>query len=77
MHKIILPELGEGVQKATVACWHRKPGEKVKEGEDIVELVTDKASFNVPTDRSGIVKEILVQEGEEANINDTLAIIEC
>jgi pyruvate/2-oxoglutarate dehydrogenase complex dihydrolipoamide acyltransferase (E2) component len=76
MTNLILPELGEGITKATVACWHIKPGAHVQEGDDLVELVTDKATFNVSAEQSGTVKEILVAEGKEAPVGATLAVIE-
>lgn len=75
MDKIILPELGEGINKAVVACWHYKIGDRIKEGDDVVELVTDKASFNVPADCSGILEDILVKEGENAPIGAVLGLI--
>ena len=74
--KVVLPELGEGIKNATIACWHIRVGEPVTEGDDVVELVTDKATFNVPAPRSGIIKQILVDEGKEALVGSTLAIIE-
>ena len=76
MTNIILPELGEGVKNATVAYWHVRVGAAVVEGDDVVELVTDKATFNVPAPQTGILKQILVDEGKEAPIGSTLAIIE-
>ena len=76
MERVTLPELGEGIEKATVASWHLKEGEPVKEGQDIVEMVTDKASFNVSAPRDGVLKEILVQEGRDADIGEALAVIE-
>ena len=75
MNEVVLPELGEDIEKATVACWHCRVGDSVKVDDDIVELVTDKASFNVSAGKSGIVKEIRVQEGEEASIGAVLAVI--
>lgn len=76
MNAIIIPELGEGITKATVACWHTKQGEHIQKGDDLVELVTDKAVFNVAADQNGIIKEILIPEGKEAAIGSTLAYIE-
>lgn len=76
MKEIILPELGEGIKKAVVAGWYYKAGEQVKKDDDIVEVVTDKAVFNVPTGVSGVLKDILIKEGEEAFVGMPLAIIE-
>ena len=75
MHKVVLPELGEGIEKATVAFWHRKEGDQVQADDDIVELVTDKATFNVTAGSSGTLKNILVKEGQDAKIGEPLAVI--
>lgn len=70
-----LPPLGDGIEKANVSYWHKKVGEAVKEGEDIVELVTDKATFNMPSPVSGVLKEILAVEGDEVKVGQVLAKI--
>ena len=76
MANVILPELGEGIEKATVAGWYATVGDQVAVDTDIVELVTDKAAFNVAVEASGIIREICVGEGQEAKIGEVLAIIE-
>ncbi len=70
-----LPPLGEGIGKASVSYWHKAIGDSVKEGEDLVELVTDKATFNMPSPASGVLKDILAQEGDEVIIGQVLARI--
>ena len=76
MSQVTLPPLGEGIDKATVAFWHVKIGDAVDQEDDIVEMVTDKATFNVPAGVTGIVKQILFKEGEDARIGEALAVIE-
>ena len=76
MNQLILPPLGEGIEKATVAFWHVKVGDRVEQHDDIVELVTDKATFHVPAGKSGIIQKILVETGREAPIGAALAVIE-
>ena len=76
MTEVKLPQIAEGVDKASVSYWHRTAGDSVKEGEDLVELVTDKATFNLPAPVSGTVKEVLVAEGDEAKVGQILARIE-
>lgn len=76
MVKIILPELGEGITKATVSYWYFQVGQEVKEGEDLVELTTDKAAFNLPSPAKGKIKEILFSEGQVVKIGETLGSIE-
>ncbi|MDD4893762.1 MAG: lipoyl domain-containing protein [Candidatus Omnitrophica bacterium] len=76
MVKVILPELGEGIQKATLSYWYFKEGEKVSEKDDLVELTTDKATFNLPSPGSGMLTEIFFHEGDTVNVGQTLAVIE-
>ena len=75
MKEILLPELGEGIKAATVACWHVKPGELVNVNQDIVEVVTDKAVFNIAAPASGSLIMIHVAEGKEAAVGQTLGLI--
>lgn len=75
MTKVALPELGEGIDKATVSYWYFKEGDKVNEKDDLVELTTDKATFNLPSPCSGILSEILSHEGDTVNVGEVLAII--
>ncbi len=76
MTKVVLPELGEGIEKATVSYWYYKAGEKVEEKADLVELTTDKATFNLPSPCTGMLSEIIHQEGDTVNVGELLAIIE-
>lgn len=76
MTEVKLPPISEGIDKANVSYWHRAAGDSVKEGEDLVELVTDKATFNLPAPVSGTLKEVLVSEGDEAKVGQILAKIE-
>jgi pyruvate dehydrogenase E2 component (dihydrolipoamide acetyltransferase) len=76
MLKVTLPELAEGVGEATVSYWHFEEGDTIEEGQDLVELVTDKATFNLPSPCSGTLIEVLCGEGETVKVGETLAIIE-
>lgn len=76
MTNVYLPELGEKIEKATVSYWYFQEGQEVKEGEDLAEVATDKATFNIPVPVSGNLVEILVPEGEVANLGEPLAVID-
>ncbi len=76
MIEVTLPFLAEGVDKANVTYWHKKIRDNLKEGEDLVELVTDKATFNLPAPASGVLKEVLASEGDEVKVGQILAKIE-
>ena len=76
MHDVVLPELGEGISKATVSFWYFKDGDTVKEGEDLVELATDKATFNLPCPKQGILTRVNFNEGDSVKIGEILAVID-
>ena len=76
MQKIILPELGEGIKEAVVSYWNFSEGQTVNKGDDVVELTTDKATFNVPSSASGVIKKILYREGDTVKVGEALAELE-
>ena len=73
--EIRLPELGEGIETATVAQLHCALGDHVGSEDDLLEVVTDKAVFNVPSEHKGVVQEICVKVGDEPQIGDCLVIL--
>jgi acetyl/propionyl-CoA carboxylase alpha subunit len=73
--EVKLSGLEEGAE-AKVSFWYFDEGEHVDEGEDLAEMATDKAVFNVPAPVSGTLAKILVKEGETAGNDDVVAIIE-
>ena len=75
MSFVVLPELGEGIEKATVAGWHYKVGDRVEQDDDVLEVVTDKAVFNVAAGASGTLRQILVRDGQEVKIGEVLGEI--
>mgnify|MGYP003396273852 FL=1 len=76
MMDVKLPPLAEGVDKASISYWFKQPGDTVREGEELVELVTDKATFSMPSPVAGKIKELLVSEGDSALVGQSIAVIE-
>jgi pyruvate dehydrogenase E2 component (dihydrolipoamide acetyltransferase) len=75
--EVKLPELGEGApDEATVSFFFVEEGGDVKEGDDFCEMVTDKATFNVPSPVTGRVKKIVAKEDELVPVGGLLAIVE-
>lgn len=75
--EIRLPELGDDKNiEASVSFWYFDAGEAVKEGDDLLEVVTDKATFNVPSPAAGKLTSIAAGEGEVIKANDLLGVIE-
>ena len=61
--KVLVPLLGEGVEEVTVTKWLKKEGDKVKSGDIIAEIETDKATMEVEAVDEGVLAKILVAEG--------------
>ncbi|MBI1237711.1 MAG: 2-oxoglutarate dehydrogenase complex dihydrolipoyllysine-residue succinyltransferase [Alphaproteobacteria bacterium] len=72
---IRVPALGESVTEATVAKWFKKPGETVKADEPLCELETDKVTVEVPAPASGVLSEIIAQEGATVEPGGVLGTI--
>ncbi|WP_069801206.1 2-oxoglutarate dehydrogenase complex dihydrolipoyllysine-residue succinyltransferase [Thermogemmatispora onikobensis] len=73
---IRVPPLGESVVEATVARWHKREGEQVRQGEVLAELETDKVSVEVTADHDGVLTEIVKREGEDVAVGEVLARLE-
>lgn len=73
---LVMPKMGESIMEATVLSWLKKPGEAVEVDESLLEVATDKVDTEVPSTHSGILKEILVQEGEIAIIGKPICRLE-
>jgi len=71
-----VPVLPESVSDATIASWHKKPGDAVKRDENLVDLETDKVVLEVPSPVDGVLKEIKFQTGDIVTSQQTLALIE-
>ncbi|CCW31190.1 Dihydrolipoyllysine-residue succinyltransferase component of 2-oxoglutarate dehydrogenase complex [Xenorhabdus nematophila F1] len=61
--EILVPDLPESVADATVATWHKKPGDTVERDEVLVEIETDKVVLEVPASEAGVLEAILEEEG--------------
>jgi 2-oxoglutarate dehydrogenase E2 component (dihydrolipoamide succinyltransferase) len=73
MTDIKIPNVGESVSEVTIASWMKKAGDSVKKDEAIVELETDKASQELVSPEDGVLEEILVAEGDVAEIGKVIA----
>src|SRR5438874_7952735 len=67
-----LPELGEGVYEAEMSRWLVKEGDRVKPGQGLLEVLTDKATMEVPAPFAGTVESLRVKEGDKVKIGDAM-----
>ncbi|MCG2712023.1 MAG: hypothetical protein L6416_06835 [Candidatus Omnitrophica bacterium] len=76
MTEIVMPDLGEDFEEATISFWLVEAGEHVDEGKDLVEVTTEKSTFNIPAPCAGVVTELIAIEGESIPVGNVLARIE-
>lgn len=70
-----LPEIGEGVVEGEIVRWHKQPGEAVQANEALVEVMTDKATIEVPSPIAGTVRELVAAVGDICAVDQVIAII--
>ncbi len=72
--EVTVPSVGESISTGTIVSWIKHNGDKVKEGENLFELETDKAVLEIPSPGTGTL-EILVEEGTEVKIGQKVALL--
>lgn len=75
-NEVKLPELGEGVTEGELVKWLVKPGDVVKADQPVAEIMTDKATVEVPSPIAGTVKELKFKVGEIIKVEATLLTLE-
>jgi pyruvate dehydrogenase E2 component (dihydrolipoamide acetyltransferase) len=72
---VVMPQMGVSVSEGTITKWSKQVGEQIEADETLLEISTDKVDTEVPSPASGVVSEILVQEGETVAVGTVLARI--
>ena len=73
--EVVMPRMGETVDEGTVNVWHKSQGDQVTEGEPLLEIGTDKVDTEIPAPVSGVLSEILVEQGQTVPVATVIAVI--
>ncbi|NOX96946.1 MAG: 2-oxo acid dehydrogenase subunit E2 [Nitrospirae bacterium] len=73
--EVIMPKLGETMEEGVIERWVKKEGERVEKGDILLEVTTDKATLEVESYGSGILRKILSPEGETVPVAQVIALI--
>ena len=73
--KVLMPRLSLTMKEGTVVEWFKKEGDTVQKGEPLVEVLSEKVTYDVEAPASGVLRKILVEEGLDVPVAETLAII--
>ena len=72
---VVMPQMGVSVSEGTITKWAKSEGEAIEADETLLEISTDKVDTEVPSPASGVVQQIIVQEGETVAVGTKLAVI--
>ena len=72
---VVMPQMGVSVSEGTITKWLKQQGEQVEADEPLLEISTDKVDTEVPSPGTGLLSEILVQEGQTVDVGTKLAVI--
>lgn len=74
--EMLMPKMGESIIEGTILTWLKKEGDTIEQDESVLEVATDKVDTEVPATHGGVLKKILVKEGEVVAVGAPIAIIE-
>jgi 2-oxoisovalerate dehydrogenase E2 component (dihydrolipoyl transacylase) len=76
LENIVMPQLGESVTEGTITKWFISVGDTINKYDPIAEVMTDKVNAEVPSSFTGIIKEIIAEEGETLEVGKTICVVE-
>jgi 2-oxoglutarate dehydrogenase E2 component (dihydrolipoamide succinyltransferase) len=74
--EVKVPQLSESVSEATLLTWHKHVGDAVSEGENLIDVETDKVVLELPAGKNGVLTKIIKGDGEKVASNELIAIID-
>ena len=76
MQELKVPSVGESIVEVEIGAWLKGEGESFAQDEPLVELITDKATLELPAPFAGTLKQILKRTGETARVGEAIALLE-
>jgi len=76
MIDVVMPQMGESIVEGTLTKWLKRPGEHVERDEPLFEISTDKVDTEIPAPASGVLSQVLVEEGKTVAISTVVGKID-
>ncbi|WP_337845303.1 2-oxoglutarate dehydrogenase complex dihydrolipoyllysine-residue succinyltransferase [Thermus sp.] len=76
MKELVVPSVGESIVEVEIGAWLKQEGEAIGQDEPLVELITDKATLELPAPFAGTLRQILKRTGETARVGEAIALLE-
>jgi 2-oxoglutarate dehydrogenase E2 component (dihydrolipoamide succinyltransferase) len=74
--EVKVPQLSESISEATLLTWHKQVGDQVTEGENLIDVETDKVVMELPASKSGVLSKIIKGNGEKVGSEELIALID-
>jgi pyruvate dehydrogenase E2 component (dihydrolipoyllysine-residue acetyltransferase) len=72
---VVMPQMGVSVSEGTITKWLKSEGEEIDADEALLEISTDKVDTEIPSPASGVIRQILAQEGDTVAVGTKIAVI--
>ena len=76
MTEVTLESFADGMEEGTIHYWYHEEGDRVEEGADLVEVISEEGTFKIVAPCSGILGEVYFSEGEAVSVGEVLCEIE-
>ena len=73
--ELLLPQISESSTEAVITAWHVSEGGSLEKAQDLLEVATDKATFDIPSPCKGQLVKIIKKAGESVKVNEAIAEI--
>src|SRR5437588_5936534 len=70
-----IPQVGESITEVVIGAWRKSVGDPVERDEEVVELETDKATFELPAPGAGVITRILKESGQTAAVGEVIGYV--
>src|SRR5438094_3928920 len=74
-YEVRLPDIGEGIAEGEIVRWMVKPGDAVREDQPLVEVMTDKATVEIPSPRTDTIAAVMAEEGAVVPVGSVIVAI--
>jgi len=75
IHKVTLPKFDANITEAAIGRWQRNEGDPVRKGDVLVDLITDKANFELTSDTDGVLRKIVAPEKSQVPLGYVVALL--
>ena len=75
IERIVLPKFDANITEATIGEWHRREGDAVRKGDVLVDVITDKANFELTAETDGVLRKVIAPEKSQVPLGYVVALV--